>query len=461
MTIAEKLKRTGFMSKPRYDALIVGLGKTGFSCARFLARLGGSFAVLDSRPSPPELDRFREEYPDVRLSLGKFDVELLASSPLLVLSPGISSSEPAIQQAVMNGAEVVGDIELFSRYAKAPVIAVTGSNGKSTVATLVSRMVEAAALRAALGGNIGTPALALLAAEDPDFYVLELSSFQLETVSSLNAAAAAVLNISADHMDRYESLGQYAAVKERIYRGDGWMVINRDDPSVSRMMRTDRNIVCYSLSVPAADEFGLRQERGQEWLCLGERILLPSADLRIKGRHNLSNALAALALGHSAGLPIDAMLTALKEFSGLPHRCERVATSNGVEWINDSKGTNPGATCAAIEGLAGNNDLILIAGGDGKGADFAPLAGSVPGRVRAAVLIGRDAARLAAILESCIAVHYATSMDAAVSTAAKLARDGDKVLLSPACASFDMFRDYQDRGEQFIHAIRMLEQGRI
>ncbi len=435
------------------ETVIIGLGKTGLSCARFLAQRGQVFAVVDSRTNPPELEKFTRDYSDTDLFLGEFDQELLASAGLLIISPGISAKHPAIQYAVSKGVELIGDIELFARHVNAPVVAVTGSNGKSTVASLISSMISASGLNVCLGGNIGTPALSFLEKNKPDFYVLELSSFQLETVSSLDAAASVVLNISADHMDRYQGLDEYALVKQRIYAGTGSMIINYDDSRVAAMAKPGRNLIGFSLASPDRTDFGLVKHEGAEWLCHGKQLLIPASAMLLKGRHNISNTLAALALGNAIGLSVEVMLAVLKNFTGLPHRCEWVADFNGVTWINDSKGTNLGATCAAIEGLADDENIVLIAGGDGKGADFSPLADSVVGRVHTVVLIGRDANRIAAALEGKARIYYATGMDAAVKTAAGISRPGDKVVLSPACASFDMFRDYQDRGYKFIESV--------
>ena len=446
----------------RHKMIIIGLGKTGLSCARFLASAGVSFAVMDDREEPPELNNITKLLPDVPLFLGELNRDLLRSADELILSPGLPRSHPAIREAEQNGVGVTGDIELFARQAGAPVIAVTGANGKSTVASLISAMVEQSGLRPLLGGNIGTPALDLLAEPRPDFYVLELSSFQLELVSSLNAAAAVVLNVSADHMDRYPDLQAYAAAKQRIYRGDGVMIINADDACSLSMAEPGREITRYSLHSPAADdEFGVVYRRGVAWLAEGKDDLIPVAELLIKGDHNISNALAALALGKAVGLPRPEMLHTLKIFAGLPHRCQRVGSIGGVEWFNDSKGTNVGATCAAVAGLGGNKDLVLIAGGEGKGADFSVLKGPVGEHVHTVILIGRDANRIAAALNGCAKLIRATSLESAVETAAKIARSGEKVLLSPACASFDMFRDYQERGEVFMRAVKELDRGSV
>jgi UDP-N-acetylmuramoylalanine--D-glutamate ligase len=435
--------------------VIVGLGKTGLSCARFLAARGEAFAALDSRTAPPGLDEFRAAFPDAPLFLGGFDAAPLARARRLVLSPGVALAEPAIAAAIQNGAEALGDIELFARAAQAPVVAVTGANGKSTVTTLVGEMMRDAGYRAKVGGNLGTPALDLLAGEAPDFYVLELSSFQLETTRSLNATAAAVLNISPDHMDRYRDLAEYAAAKQRIYRGDGVMVINGDDPLVSDMGEADRDCVRFSLGIPAGEDYGVREHDDQLWLARGEERLMPAAALRIRGLHNLANALAALALCGAMGVPMTAMLETLRRFPGLPHRTQWVATRNGVDWYDDSKGTNVGATLAALQGMPGK--VVLIAGGLGKDQDFTPLRAAVAAKARAVVLLGRDAPAIERAVADVVPVVRVASMEDAVAQAAQLAVSGDTVLLSPACASFDMFRGYEHRGDVFSAAVRGLD----
>jgi len=439
-----------------YDAIIVGLGKTGLSCARYLTGQGLSFAIADSRPEPPELGSLQAFAPETPVYTGVFDAGLFCSTKQLILSPGIAVNEPAVRQAADAGVEVIGDIELFARQAPAPVVAVTGSNGKSTVATLIAEMIGRSGLRAELGGNIGTPVLDLLTGTVPDFYVLELSSFQLETVHSLRPAVAVVLNVSADHMNRYPDLAAYTMAKQRIYEGARVMVVNYDDPGTACMRQHDRHVIGYSRYAPEGSDLGLVRRHDEVWLAQGAEALMPLKELRLSGSHNVSNALAALALGSAIDLPLKPMLGVLRSFTGLPHRCQRVAIINGVEWINDSKGTNVGAACAAITGLGGAGNLVWIAGGDGKAADFSPLAEAVHGRVHTAVLIGRDAALIAEAVESATTVLFATTLEAAVNTAAGAARTGDRVLLSPACASFDMFRGYQERGEAFIEAVRGL-----
>jgi UDP-N-acetylmuramoylalanine--D-glutamate ligase len=431
--------------------VIVGLGKTGLSCARYLAARGASFVVTDSRTVPPGLEELHRDFPDVPVFTGGFDAAVLARARRLIVSPGVALTEPAVAAAVRDGAEAVGDIELFAREARAPVVAVTGANGKSTVTTLVGEMIRDAGFVVRVGGNLGTPALDLLATPIPDFYALELSSFQLETTYSLNAAAAVVLNISPDHMDRYGDVSEYAAAKRRIYHGDGVMVINRDDPRVAAMIEPGRRVVSFGLDAPGQEDFGVRDCDGSVYLAKGDEFLLAAAVLRLKGGHNIANALAALALGEAVGIPMAGMLASLRRFPGLPHRTQWVASRDGVDWYNDSKGTNVGATLAALQGMPGK--VVLIAGGLGKGQDFTPLKAAVAAKARAVVLLGRDAAQIAHALEGVVPVIHVNNMDEAVEQAGSLAQAGDSVLLSPACASFDMFRGYEHRGDVFSAAV--------
>lgn len=455
------------MIKRDMPNLIVGLGKSGLSCARFLARRGEEFAAIDSRANPPELAVFRREFPGAAVHLGGFDPMVIFRAQRLIVSPGVALTEAPIAAAVNRGAEAVGDIELFARAvqggtsaagaatpeaARAPVIAITGANGKSTVTTLVGEMVADAGRQVRVGGNLGTPALDLIEETAPDFYVLELSSFQLETTTSLNAAAATVLNLSPDHMDRYRDMDGYAAAKARIYRGDGVMVINADDPRVVAMAQRGRRITRFGLGAPAGDDFGVVERAGQPWLAQGATVLMSAAELRIKGAHNIANALAALALGTAVGLPMDGMLATLRRFAGLPHRTQWVATRDGVTWYNDSKGTNVGATVAALQGMPGK--VVLIAGGLGKGQDFSLLKDAVAAKARAVVLLGRDAPLIERALEGVVPVVNVASMEEAVSQSRELAQSGDTVLLSPACASFDMFKGYDHRGDVFSEAVR-------
>lgn len=435
-------------------SLVVGLGKTGLSCVRTLMALGAEVIVTDSRLAPPELQVLEKEFPTVPCRMGGFDPELFAGARRILVSPGIALTSLPLARAAANEVPVWGDIELFARLAQAPVAAVTGSNGKSTVTTLVSLMAERSGIRVAVGGNLGPPALDLLNRVDTGLYVLELSSFQLETTSSLNARAAVVLNISPDHLDRYADLDAYVQAKRRIYRGDGDMVINLDDPLVANMVESDRPVWRFTLNEPKDGEFGLRRRGDEIWLAYGDDCWLAAADLKIQGSHNLANALAALAMGYALGLEREAMLCALRDFSGLPHRTQLVVEHRGVRWFDDSKGTNVGATVAAIHGLPGQ--LILIAGGEGKGQDFTPLRETLADKARGVVLIGRDAPLIERAIKETVPVHKARDMDEAVLLAARLARPGDSVLLSPACASFDMFSNYEERGAVFADAARRL-----
>lgn len=437
--------------------IIVGLGVTGLSVARYLAGRDVPFAVCDTREHPPGLDQLKRFAPMADLYLGELDARLLSSADELIVNPGIALSTPAIQVALQAGVRVVGDIELFAREADAPVVAITGSNAKSTVTTLLGLMAEKAGKRVAVGGNIGTPALDLLDLK-AELYILELSSFQLETTDALNAQVATVLNVSEDHMDRYADLAAYNQAKHRVFNGARQAVVNRDD--VLTQPQTADSLPCWSfgLSQPEARGFGLIEQGGEKHLAFESGALMPVSQLKTRGAHNQANALAALALGHAVGLPMAAMLDALREFTGLPHRCEWVGQHAGVDYYNDSKATNVGAALAAIEGFAADvqGKLVLIAGGDGKGADFTALAGPVSQHCRAVVLLGRDADRLEQVLDGLVPVQRVPSLDEAVVAAAALAQPGDVVLLSPACASLDMFRNFEERGRLFAAAVGRL-----
>jgi UDP-N-acetylmuramoylalanine--D-glutamate ligase len=440
-------------------SVVVGLGKTGASCLRYLARRGISVSATDSRAAPPGLAEIGNLAQSVELKLGGFDLALLDGASQLLMSPGVSLAEPIAAEARARGIEILGDIELFARAVEAPVIGVTGTNGKSTVTTLVARMAAAAGLKALAGGNLGKPALDLLEEPVPDLYVLELSSFQLETTSSLELLAAVVLNVTTDHMDRYASIDEYARAKARIFSNAATMVLNADDPLVAAMRaslagrRPLARTVTFSIARPDADFTLIREGSGTLLARRGE-ALLDTARMKIGGLHNAANALAALALGEAAGLPMSAMLEALESFPGLAHRSQWVADIEGVRYIDDSKGTNVGATIAAVGGLAG--PLVVIAGGDGKGQDFAPLAAAFRGKVRHVVLIGKDAPAIESTLAGVCPTQRVATLPQAVAAAARAAQPGDAVLLSPACASLDMFRDYNHRGEVFAAAVHEL-----
>ncbi|MFA6409187.1 MAG: UDP-N-acetylmuramoyl-L-alanine--D-glutamate ligase [Gammaproteobacteria bacterium] len=436
--------------------LVVGLGKTGISCVRYLKKIGHEVAVVDSRKEPPELSTLKADFPDVPVVLGTFDTDLFSKASVLIVSPGISLKEPAIAAQIARGIPAIGDVELFARSVKAPIVAITGSNGKSTVTTLVGEMAKAAGLSVVVGGNLGTPVLDLLSSPEPDLYVLELSSFQLETTFSLKPAAAVVLNVTPDHMDRYADFAAYLKAKQLIYRSAKTAILNRDDPpSYTGVDFSQTKTLSFGLETAKNNEFGLQDG----FLTYGKEKLIASKDLKIKGRHQIANALAALALGHAVKLPFSAMCKALADFPGLMHRCTWIRNLNGVDFYNDSKGTNVGATLAAISGLGEEirGKIILIAGGLGKDADFSELKPAMTKYVSSVILIGKDAKKIAADLANTVPILFASSMQEAVETAYKQAKSGDSVLLSPACASFDMFKNFEHRGEVFTRDVRNLK----
>jgi len=452
-------------------ALVVGLGDTGASCVRWLLEHDASVRATDTRDKPPHAQHLIEAFPEVPLSLGGLVGADFDWADLIVVSPGVPVSTPEIRHAIAAGKDVAGDVELFARairHTAAKVIAITGSNGKSTVTSLVGHLCAAVGLDTVVAGNIGLPVLEALdnretLGKDPDVWVLELSSFQLETTLSLWPDAATVLNISQDHMDRYDGLDDYAAAKARIFSGEGVQVLNRDDPRVMAMMLPARVQASFGIDAAAEEDaiptsFGLTRRKGRLWLCEGEEALLPVDKLPIAGLHNAANALAALALCRAIGLPYAGLVPALKTFEGLPHRVQRVGEIAGRTFYDDSKGTNVGATAAALLGFT--VPVVLIAGGDGKGQDFTPLRDAVK-TTRAIVQIGRDGPLIAAAIGDACPVHRAESMLEAVRMAFDLSRPDDAILLSPACASWDMFRNYAHRAEMFIAAIKALEGGHV
>lgn len=443
-------------------ALVLGLGDTGLSMAKWLARRGASVRVADTRAAPPRLSALNDALPSVPAVCGPFRAETFAGADLIAISPGVPLADPQVRRAVAAGARVLGDVELFARAATGVrIIAVTGTNGKTTVTALAGSMARAAGSDCEVAGNIGPAVLdALMRREDsgkaPELWVLELSSFQLETTDSLAATAATVLNLSEDHLDRYGGMDEYAAAKARIFAGGGLQVLNRNDPRSFSMALPGRRTVTFGLDAPrAGDDWGLVERGGELWLAQGGNAVLRVAEMKLAGLHNAANALAALALCRGLDLPLSPLLKALREFKGLPHRVELVGEAQGVRWYDDSKGTNVGSTVAALAGLArGGAKVVLIAGGDGKGQDFSPLKNAVARSARALVLIGRDAPLIEAAVEgSGVPVLPAGSMEGAVALAGEAARPHDAVLLSPACASFDMFRDYKHRGEVFRLAV--------
>jgi len=437
------------------------------SMARWLAGRGARVHVADSRPVPPNADQLREELPDIDLHTGAFRPESFADAELIAISPGVPLAEPLVQAALARGLEVIGDIELFARvrdeFPGAKVIGITGSNGKSTVTEMVGTMTRAARTRTLVAGNIGLPILEALweieagRRRRPDVFVLELSSFQLETTENLNVDAGTVLNLSEDHLDRYAGIREYAQAKARIFFGNGAQVINREDVWAREMAASGRRVFTFGLDEPREEgAWGLRNLDGELWLAEGRANLMKVSELKVTGLHNAANALAALALCRAVGFPYEALLDALFSFSGLPHRVQRIVDINGVAFFDDSKGTNVGATVAALEAMG--RKVVLIAGGDGKGQDFSPLRDAVARHARAVVLIGRDRDRIAAAIESTgVVLVRASDMHEAVRATLALAHAGDAVLLSPACASFDMFRDYEHRAQVFVDEVRALE----
>ncbi len=437
------------------QVLVLGLGDTGVSCVRWLGARGARLRAADSRAAPPGLAEVRSRHPQVEVLAGGFDEALLEGMDTVVASPGIALREPLLRAAAARGIPVVGDVEIFARElrrrGKARVIGITGTNGKSTVTALAGEMGRAAGLNTVVAGNIGVPVLDALEA-DAELYVIELSSYQLETTSTLALDAAAMLNLTQDHMDRYDSMADYAHAKERVFRHAERRIVNRDD-AWSRSMG-DSSSFSFGLSEPRDDgEWGLDASRTR--ILRGKKEIVELGDMAITGLHNAANAMAAHALGSALGLRPAALSQALREFAGLPHRVELVARAKGVSFYDDSKGTNVGASVAALEGF--RERVVLIAGGDGKGQDFAPLAPAVKAHARAVVLIGRDAPGIAAALgDAGVPLAAATSMQEAVEASYALAHSGDAVLLSPACASFDMFRNYAHRGDVFAEAARSI-----
>ncbi|MDX2350328.1 MAG: UDP-N-acetylmuramoyl-L-alanine--D-glutamate ligase [Porticoccus sp.] len=435
--------------------VVAGIGTTGLSVARHLSQMGERFVMLDTRLQPPCLEQLKAELPEVPVVLGELAMDSFDGADEVILSPGLSRQTPAIQSALKSGISVISDIELFARAANAPIVAITGSNGKSTVTSLLGEMCAAAGVAVGVGGNLGVPALELLD-ESTEFYVLELSSFQLESVYGLNAEVATVLNISPDHMDRYNSLLDYHQAKHRIFNGARQVVVNREDKLSVPLVSDTVKQWSFGLDKPDFGGFGLLDQDGKPWLSYQFERLMPEAELGIKGCHNTRNALAALALGSAIGLPMAEMLAVLRDFQGLSHRCQTVKNLAGVTYINDSKATNVGATLAAITGLAGENNLVLIAGGEGKGQDFSPLANAMAGQVKQLVLLGEDAAVINDAVGGRVPTVFATSLQSAVEAAQQVVEAGDVVLLSPACASFDMFSSFEDRGEQFAKVVEGL-----
>lgn len=451
MSAVKKSKRNYAKPALKADNLVLGLGVTGLSVARYLKRNGIGASFFDSRSAPPGLDELHELAPDAEVILGDSADALLKNITRIVVSPGVADTEPLLKAAREAGIEVVSDIELFAREARAPIAAITGSNGKSTVTTLLSLMCDAAGKTALAGANLGEPALDLLEKDKPDFYVLELSSFQLQRTEKLPAKVAVLLNVTADHLDWHESEKNYRKAKYRIFKNADAAVIDRSDADIAKHVGQNTQAVSFGLDEPAEGQYGVREEDGVEFLARGEQLLLATSQLALVGRHNQLNALAALAAGELIGLDLSAMLQVLPEFPGLPHRMQLVARRRGIDFINDSKATNIGAAVASIESIDGI--IVLIAGGEAKGGDFKDLSAALTDRLRAAVLIGKDANTIAEELRDSAPVYIANDINEAVVKAAGFAESGDTVLLAPACASFDQFPNYKVRGDAFSAAV--------
>ncbi len=459
------------------NVLVLGMGETGLSMVKWLLRMGANVRAADSRIDPPCLGAIRKILPADGIFTGGFAPEAFSNIGLVAISPGVALMEQPVQQAAARGVPLVGDMELFaSAITELPsprpkIVAVTGSNGKTTVTAMVGLMVKKAGWDAEVVGNIGPTVLDVLmqrldSGKPPQAWVLEISSFQLESTHKLGADAAAVLNLSEDHFDRYAGMQDYAAAKARIFLGaadsnggsyGGVQVLNREDTLVREMALPGTKQMTFGLDLPVGDsDFGLLRDGEDIWLVQGNTRLMKASELQVSGLHNMANALAALALCRALALPFEPLLQALREFRGLPHRMERVAAFGGVCFYDDSKGTNVGATAAALNGMT--QTVVLIAGGDGKGQDFSPLVRPVAEHARAAVLLGRDARKIAAALNHCgTPLHFALTMEEAVRMAFSLARKGDAILLSPACASFDMFKNYAHRAKEFVAAVKRIQ----
>jgi UDP-N-acetylmuramoylalanine--D-glutamate ligase len=447
-------------------SLIIGMGATGLSCARYLRAIGAEFAVADTRAAPAMLDVFKAEFPGVSLELGDLPEALLAGAQRLIVSPGVSVKTDAIAKAKSAGVDITGDIALFAQRAKKPIVAVTGSNGKSTVVAMLASILRAAGRSFGLGGNLDgenfKPALDLLSEEPKELYVLELSSFQLETTLALNAEAVALLNLSQDHMDRYTDASEYLSAKQNIFHGAKQVCVNVSD-ALTFSLDPATATVCYSTYGALEGGFGIIKDAGTRALSFNGSAFLATDRMKVAGEHNIANALAASSLAHAIGVSLDSIAQGIAEFKGLPHRCQWVAKIDNVDYFNDSKGTNVGSTLASVVGLGehiaalSGGKLVLIAGGEGKGADFSPLAPAISTFVRNVILIGRDAKLIAECLEQDSYAHevtFAQSMAEAIEQATAAAQAGDAVLLSPACASFDMFDNFQHRGDSFATKVR-------
>ncbi len=436
---------------PGSKVLVVGLGETGYSVASFLLQLDIQLAVVDSRVKPPYLETLSEKFPNIPVFTGGFDKSAFEVATHMMVSPGVDLKEMSVARALQQGVQMFSDIDVFSILNDKPVLAVTGSNGKSTVTTMLGHMATECGINVCIGGNLGLPVLDMLN-DEVELYVIELSSFQLERTRFLTLIAATVLNVSSDHLDRYDSLETYAAVKQKIYADSDAGIINLDDDRVNAMSTDIQNTMTFSIESKA--DFYLNDLNKDVYLCFRGQDLLPVSDLPFKGKHNYANALAAIALAYAAKLDLDKVCSALKSYKNLEHRMQEVAEVNGSLWINDSKATNIGACVAALQAF--KNKLILIAGGDAKGADMSALVPYLVKKVDCLILIGKDAEKIEQAVEGKVPCMHAVSIEAAVKIANQQLKHGENVILSPACASLDQFKNYQDRGNRFMTAVRQV-----
>jgi len=436
--------------------IVIGLGKTGFSCVEFLTQAGCQVLVMDTRNQPPGLDEMRAHFPEVEVITGGLDENRLCQAAEIIVSPGVSIKEPAIAAALAKGVHVSSDIELFVRQASAPIVAITGTNGKSTVTTLLGEMAKSAGLNVKIGGNLGVPALTLLS-DQAELYVLELSSYHLETTHSLAAKVAVNLNVSPDHLDRYDSFDDYAATKLKVYQNCRRAVINRDDPMSFQKSELPNSVLSFGLANEPG-QFSLVEQQGKWFIAKGNTLLISSDEILLKGKHQIKNCMAALALAEILGLSEENSLAVLRKFKGLKHRCQLIREKEGVRWYDDSKGTNVGAVQAAVQGLGSiiEGKVVLIAGGRGKDTDYADLIAVVKQYVKQLILIGEDAKLMHSVLNPVVECDFANDLADAVIKANHKAQAGDIVLLSPACASYDMFKNFEQRGEVFIEAVNSL-----
>ncbi len=441
--------------------VVVGTGQTGESCMRFFSRSDLAFSVFDTRDNPQGVSHLLQEFSNIDFRFGADKVSVLKEADQLVLSPGVDLSDAIFRTVDVSSKELTNDIAIFSDIAVAPKVLITGSNAKSTVTTLVGKMAESAGLRVAVGGNLGKPALDLLD-DETEAYILELSSFQLEYCSNLGAKVAAILNISNDHLDRHHSMDNYQRIKQRIYQGAESIIFNRHDP-LTRPVHSSSltSLKSFGIDSPKAGHYGVVEVDGKQFISRGSDLLLAVEEIPLQGEHNLMNIVAAIAIGDMANIPVNAMVSAIKGFNGLPHRCERVAVIAGVTYYNDSKATNEGATVSAVRSMSKitNGAVVVILGGRAKQDDFSSLFGQLQGVRYKVILIGESAELIKSFVPEDITVVFADSLTSAVEQAKAISIAEDIVLLSPACASFDMFDNFEQRGDIFKQSVLNLTSG--